>query len=272
MNQPISSCRTYYEELLQIAETTGSPEGVQSSGIRPEDRIYEMDGMDRSAGGSSPISRSPTPMAVDEDPMINTASSHNNTPFFTEFYPGASKIFGSGPTFMDNFDNDQFSKERQTHSHYPFASKDEWQIASFLLRSDLSMAALDKFFKLEFVGDLLSFHVENKANIFKVKKLGLSFRSAKDLRNRAEMLPSGPQWMVKQLQTEYPTKNKIYLYYRDPVKCLRSLMRSPLLKDHLDFTPRRLFENADKLTRVYTEWLSGDAAWSMQVRFVLWCF
>ena len=156
MNQPISSCRTYYEELLQIAETTsrhGSPEGVQLSGICPEDQPHEMD---RSAGGSSPLfdkSRSPTPMAIDEDPTIDTASSHSNSAFFTEFYPGASKTFGSGPTFMDNFNKDQFSKERQVHSHYPFASKDEWHMGSFLLRSGLSMAALDQFFKLKLVGD-----------------------------------------------------------------------------------------------------------------------
>jgi hypothetical protein len=95
-------------------------------------------------------------MATDEDP-----TTHSNSPFFTEFYPGASTIFGSGPTFMDNFDSDQFSNERQVHPHYPFASKDEWQVASFLLRSGLSMAALDQFFKLELVGDLLSFHIEN---------------------------------------------------------------------------------------------------------------
>jgi hypothetical protein len=168
MNQPISSCRTYYEELLQLAETAGrhpgSPEGVQSftTGICPEDQPRKMDEMDQSATsrGSSPIfdkSRSPTPMATDEDP--NTASYHSNSPFFSEFYPGASEIFGSGPTFMDNFDNDQFSKERRVHSHYPFASKDEWQMASFLLRSGLSMAALDQFFNLEFVGG--SFHIEN---------------------------------------------------------------------------------------------------------------
>jgi hypothetical protein len=156
LNQPISSCRTYYEEIIQIAETL-SPEGVQIC----EDRPHEMD---QSAGGSSPIfdkSRSPTPtaatdedrMAID-DPTIDASSSHRNSPFFTEFYPGASKIFGSGPTFMDNFNNDEFSKERDVHLHYPFASKDEWQMGSFLLRSGLSMAALDLFFKLELVGDL----------------------------------------------------------------------------------------------------------------------
>ena len=62
---------------------------------------------------------------------------------------------------MDKFDNDQFSKERQMHSHYPFASKDEWYMGSFLLHSGLSMAALDQFFKLELVRDLLSFHIKN---------------------------------------------------------------------------------------------------------------
>ena len=93
-------------------------------------------------------------MATDED-FNNNASPNSNSPFFTEFYPGASNIFGSGPTFMDNFDNDQFSTERQVHPYYPFASKDEWQMASFLLRSGLSMTALDKFFKLELVGKSL---------------------------------------------------------------------------------------------------------------------
>jgi hypothetical protein len=102
-----------------------------------------------------------------------------------------------------------------------------------------------------------------------VKTLGLSFCSAKDLQDRAEMLPSGPPWMCKTLETEYPAKNRIQLYYRDPVECLKSLMRSPLLKDYLSFTPRRLFEDMEKEVRVYTEWLSGNAAWSMQVCVML---
>jgi hypothetical protein len=88
MNQPISSCRTYYEEILQIAETAGcrpgSPEIVQS------DWPHEMDG---SAGSSrsSPISRPPSPMATDKDSMIITASetdlsdTGSNSPFVTEF-------------------------------------------------------------------------------------------------------------------------------------------------------------------------------------------
>lgn len=44
------------------------------------------------------------------------------------------------------------------------------------------------------------------------------------------------------------------------------LMQNPLLADHLEFTPFRIFKTAEKAMRVYTEWLSGDAAWAMQVR------
>jgi len=44
------------------------------------------------------------------------------------------------------------------------------------------------------------------------------------------------------------------------------LMRNPLLADHLEFTPFHEFKTAEKVVRIYMEWLSGDAAWSMQVR------
>ena len=42
-------------------------------------------------------------------------------------------------------------------------------------------------------------------------------------------------------------------------------MRNPLVKDSIGFAPFQLFKTAEKTMRIYTEWLSGDAAWSMQV-------
>ena len=62
-----------------------------------------------------------------------------------------------------------------------------------------------------------------------------------------------------------PTKNDLVLYYRNPLECLESLMRNPLFKDHISFSPFRLYESAAKASRIYTEWLSGEAAWQMQV-------
>ncbi|CAA7259005.1 unnamed protein product [Cyclocybe aegerita] len=109
------------------------------------------------------------------------------------------------------------------------------------------MAAIDEYLKLELT-----------------KGIHLSFQSAKDLRNRIEILPSGPKWKSRTLAPKHPTKNPIVLYHRDPIECVQSLLRSPLLQDHLSFTPFRLFESSAKLMRVYTEWLLGNAAWFMQ--------
>ena len=125
--------------------------------------------------------------------------------------------------------------------------------------------------------------------VLQIKNIGLSFQSAKDLRNRAEILPTfkpnayaphpgqslqwvadpklGLRWISKTIGSEVPTKNKLVLYYRDPLLCLQYLMQSPLVKDHLSFSPFKLYESAAKIMRVYTEWLSGDQAWNIQVNF-----
>ena len=79
------------------------------------------------------------------------------------------------------------------------------------------------------------------------------------------MLPAGPKWKAKPWTTTHATKTPVTLYYRDPIECLQSLLRSPLLANQLEFVPYRLYKTADKLMRVYSEWMSGEAAWEMQV-------
>jgi hypothetical protein len=94
--------------------------------------------------------------------------------------------------------------------------------------------------------------------------MNLSFSSAKDFRSRIEILPPGPEWKAKKWETLFPTKQPLMLLYRDPVDCLQHLLQNPLLQDHIDYTPFRLYESAAKTMRVYTEWLSGDYAWKAQ--------
>ena len=98
-----------------------------------------------------------------------------------------------------------------------------------------------------------------------MKNIGLSFHTAKDLRNRAEILPLGPSWKSKLWQTDFPTKQILFLYYRDPIECLQSILHNPLVQDYIEFHPFQLFWSAEGAMRVYTEWLSGNAAWEMQV-------
>jgi hypothetical protein len=83
------------------------------------------------------------------------------------------------------------------------------------------------------------------------------------------MLPTGPEWRCKSWATVCPTKRPLYLFYRNPLECIQSILFNPLVKDFIEFTPFRLFESAGKAMRLYTEWLSGDVAWSMQVRIFI---
>ncbi|KAJ7453564.1 hypothetical protein B0H11DRAFT_1740912, partial [Mycena galericulata] len=92
--------------------------------------------------------------------------------------------------------------------------------------------------------------------------LSFSFSSAKELRARAELLPSGPPWKAKTITYEgYPTKSPLILYYRDPLECIRFLLNNPLLKNHLDLIPKKTFRDGK---RVIGEWITGDGAWEMQ--------
>jgi len=78
----------------------------------------------------------------------------NSTPV-REDYLGAACTHGSGTSFMNNFDLDRFSDLRRTNLYYPFASRQDWQLAFFLLSSGMSMAHIDQFLHLELVCNLL---------------------------------------------------------------------------------------------------------------------
>ncbi|KAI5987659.1 hypothetical protein EDD15DRAFT_2372019 [Pisolithus albus] len=90
-------------------------------------------------------------------------------------FPNAGTVFGVGDTFLRRFEMDRYSSFRLTNLYYPFANLDDWEMANFLLQSKLSMAKIDEYLSLKMV-----------------RKMPLSFWTAKELRNRAELLPTGP--------------------------------------------------------------------------------
>lgn len=70
---------------------------------------------------------------------------------YEDIHPNTSSVFGSGPGFMDRFDADPHAGERSENVYYPFSSKEEWGLASWLLCSGLSMRAIDDFLALPIV-------------------------------------------------------------------------------------------------------------------------
>ncbi|KAG2082123.1 uncharacterized protein F5147DRAFT_590497 [Suillus discolor] len=165
-----------------------------------------------------------------------------------EVYEGAGTCYAQdGVTFLDLFDTDEYAECRKENLFYPFASKEEWKVANFLLRSPLSMAAINQFLELPMI-----------------HRLKLSFRNAKELRSHAEMLPKGPSWKCQTIPSLNRTKGPIRLFWRDLVECLESLFSNPLFHDQLDFVPHHVYMTSAWLLHVYSEWLTGDSAWEIQ--------
>ncbi|KAG2059350.1 hypothetical protein BDR06DRAFT_979926 [Suillus hirtellus] len=139
-----------------------------------------------------------------------------------EVYDGVGACYSQdGSTFLDLFDADEYTECRVDNLYYPFASKEEWEVANYLLHSSLSMAAIDEFLKLSMIQRLHLFH--------------------------AEMLPSRPSWKCQTISSIHPTKSPIQLFWRDPVGCLESLFSNPLFHDKLDFIPCCIYKTAEQL-------------------------
>ncbi|KAJ4494093.1 hypothetical protein C8J55DRAFT_416949 [Lentinula edodes] len=167
----------------------------------------------------------------------------------TIYFPGAGKVVSCGATYLDDFNDDRFSEERKENLYYPFSSRPEWEMASFLLNSSLSMQEIDNYLQLELT-----------------KQNNLSFKTAQRLHEITDLLPPVPKWRARVMKTPplYPSRTPVVLYYRNAVEVLQDLMKSPLICDSLNFAPLQIFEDSRKLVRVYDSWLSGNRAWQMQ--------
>ncbi|KIJ12071.1 hypothetical protein PAXINDRAFT_15099 [Paxillus involutus ATCC 200175] len=165
-----------------------------------------------------------------------------------QFFPGTSKVYGTGQIFLKCFKMDTYSIFCKTNPYYPFASHNDWQMANYLLQSGLSMAKINEYFKLNLV-----------------QSLPLSFHMAKELRNRAELLPPGPHWKYRIVAMAHPMKNPAVLYYRDSLECVELLLNHPYYTSHINYTLFCLFTTAERIVREYAEWMSGDVAWCMQL-------
>lgn len=87
-------------------------------------------------------------MEIDNQPEVEGGDGHGP---ITEAFEGASKTYGKGTTFIEKFDYDQFANERTVNLYYPFASREEWEFASSLLCSSLSMHAINTLLSSDLV-------------------------------------------------------------------------------------------------------------------------
>jgi hypothetical protein len=140
MNQPLGPCFGYIHEVVSLADQLKNHKKRHQQDIESEEFI-ELE-----------VAADMEDTSMDCDTLEDGAGSGAR---FVQEYDGAAKTFGPGTTFTQQFECDEFAEERAQNLYYPFTSRAEWELAVFLLRSDLSLAALDMFLSLNLVSAFL---------------------------------------------------------------------------------------------------------------------
>lgn len=88
-------------------------------------------------------------------------------------------------------------------------------------------------------------------------------------------MPTGPKWEVVELSVEGPGLNnngkvteKVELWLRDPVECVRELFSNPAFKEKIHYKPQKAYApsaDGSKTERVYSEMWTGRWWWTTQV-------
>lgn len=153
-----SACWKTYSRLLELQQPidalshtspTSAPSPSISSQFAPS--LLEADS-DMDFPEPTHFSPMDADMVIDNVGDRQSPKQEATLPLYhTEFFLGASKVFGKGETYLDHFNKDKHEDARKKNLFYPFASQPEWELASFLLKSDLSRVAIDQFLKLQLV-------------------------------------------------------------------------------------------------------------------------
>ena len=152
MNQPSSACGSWMDNLLRFHRHTSAASNhanVHSLDRYqpgpPSDVAFEAENTyAQNEFGLNNSDTTDIPFNADAD------EDHSSIPV-VDTHPNIPSVHPGGTTFMDQFFSDEYSRFRQENVYYPFVSETDWQLASWLLHSRLSMAAINTFLSLELV-------------------------------------------------------------------------------------------------------------------------
>ncbi|KAJ7183395.1 hypothetical protein C8R46DRAFT_884092 [Mycena filopes] len=141
----------------------------------------------------------------------------------------------------------------------PFKSEDEWELARWLMTSSLSQSKTDDFLKLNSVR----------------KDMSPSFHNNRSFLKHIDALPNGPEWNCMPFDLKgdeldadnVPKVETVYMWYRNPVECVKELLSNPAFKK-MGFAPRRVFKDVDEdgngRNREYSEMWTAEWWWEIQ--------
>ncbi|PIL32079.1 hypothetical protein GSI_06784 [Ganoderma sinense ZZ0214-1] len=175
-------------------------------------------------------------------------------PWIGEFPRAVASILRKAKTIFEELRDSKRSKREDNFA--PFANREEWELAAFLMRSGMSQEQIEDYLTLPITRT----------------RTAPSFRNKRSFMQKIDALPAGVSWLCDQwelvgdlVDEEGDVRTEeIELWRRDPVELVRELLGNPIFRDSLRYAPEQLFANEDGSARIYDETWTGDWWWELQ--------
>ena len=99
--------------------------------------------------------------------------------------------------------------------------------------------------------------------------LGLSYHNSRALLQRVDSLPERAEWQERWLTFKDRPNEKHLLQFRDIIQAIRALLGNPEHADKIVYRPRKIFRDASRTKRIYSEMWTGQWWHAAQVSSVL---
>ncbi|KAG1868634.1 hypothetical protein F4604DRAFT_1584510 [Suillus subluteus] len=165
------------------------------------------------------------------------------------YHPESGSIYGfDHPNTFQRMKDHEYEAHREHNVYYPFADRDEWELAKFL-SDNLNQGQMTRFLKLSWV---------------KARKPP-AYKSAPQLLTFMDALPKGPKWRCTTIQTEgYITTHPVHLIWRDALEVTQHIFGNPVFTNDMEFDPYEIYDNGE---REFGEWMSTLRAHDIQACF-----
>ncbi|KAI0074540.1 hypothetical protein K474DRAFT_1765568 [Panus rudis PR-1116 ss-1] len=171
---------------------------------------------------------------------------------YVEEYPRAEReTFGEGLTTFEQWRKDGLDGDSR---HAPFETEEEWDLVEWMGKN-LGHNQIEEFLKLR-----------------TIQNCDLSMGSKYTFFQKVDSLPVSQNWMYDDItvvgdrigEDNKMMSERVELWRRDPVECVRELLGNPAFRDAMAYAPRKVFTDMGHHVRIYDEMSTGEWWWKKQ--------
>ncbi|KAF8877757.1 hypothetical protein CPB84DRAFT_1688621 [Gymnopilus junonius] len=156
-----------------------------------------------------------------------------------EQHPTAGKVIGHAPSPTISTDADGDAIMGETVPEFmPFSSELDWRFAEWAVKDGPGQNAIDRLLAIPGVQE----------------RLGLSYNNIRSLLKKVDSIPDrAGEWQTKELFFRGEPDEKFTIHFRSPLEAIKSLFTDPALEKHRVYTPKKVFTDEMKKSRIFSE-------------------